>query len=519
MRNTGFDSHRPPGYAGKGDRLLPQLGQELKQLLIGAEGSLAFDTLCLPSDDLEELAGVLVEFAEDVHNDVGIWNSLEQYNLEFFGTRLPFVLGPNENIEHRPINEYRLQHLLWVLYSELRPGLILSPTHSDLTQIAATVSAFLEEQFAGIPRGSAIKAFLVRPNTFGWDVKKKLVWLGTHSYLFRNSFLRYVEEHGKKPGIPVTDDFVCQQTTAWSGLGIIDILAATLDVSPEQRAALRSWYERHAALYRVLTIKGHLMEVLNAISGKPYIVRVGEGTNPFQVGQVVLGSLVPWNREWYWSGQQSTYHNMTEDQLQRLRSSFLKQSPLIAYRYSDRLAEKATESLNLQYRKFLDYHGDDLVVYPDGLSMASDLQKEMRLQWESQPAEVVASVMAKHKMAAPRPSLSIPDGLLQNEKGVGVYFDPDEGQEMMAGFNDIMSGLKKRGDNLNEDEVDSILGFVRSDQISPRFVRRVVQDYGHESIASAFMIRGSHEDYHLDYLLRRYKGAYYRKRHPRITLV
>lgn len=90
---------------------------------------------------------------------------------------------------------------------------------------------------------------------------------------------------------------------------------------------------------------------------------------------------------------------------------------------------------------------------------------------------------------------------------------------MMTGFNNIVSGLKKRGGNLSKDEEDGIRSFICSDLVSPRFVRRLVKEYGSESIESAFLIRGSHEDYHLDYLLRRYKGAYYRKRYPRIALI
>ena len=35
------------------------------------------------------------------------------------------------------------------------------------------------------------------------------------------------------------------------------------------------------------------------------------------------------------------------------------------------------------HEKMMVYHGKDLVVYPNGLSMAADWQKELREQWES----------------------------------------------------------------------------------------------------------------------------------------
>ena len=153
-------SHRPPGYDGKREHYLPRVAKDLEHVITRAQGSLAYNTLCLSNSKLEELASVLVEFAEDIHNDIGIWKSLERYNIEFFGTPLPFILQPNEDMGPETINEHRIQHLLWVLYSELNPELLLSPTHRDLKKLAAVIATFLEKRFKDIPRGSSVKEFL-----------------------------------------------------------------------------------------------------------------------------------------------------------------------------------------------------------------------------------------------------------------------------------------------------------------------------------------------------------------------
>jgi len=515
----GFQSHRPPGYIAKGDKYLPHLAAELERILAKTYQSLKYDTLRLSNSKLEELASVLVEFAEDVHNNIGIWDSLERYNTEFFDTPLPFVLQPKEGMGQEAINEHRIQHLLWVLYSELNQQLILSPAHRDLKQLAEAVSGFLKGRFAKIPRGSSVKKFLSQPNKFGWDVKRKLIWLGTHSYLFRNSFRNHVEDHGGKPEIAIIDDFVCEKTTAWSGLGVIDILASMLDISEKQRTDLRSWYERHQAYYRILANKGQISEVVNIINDKPYTVRISAGKNPFKVGTIVLGNLVHWNGEWYWSGTQYTLDNVTEKALHELKDSFSRKFPEIAYRYCAELAEKAKQANELQYHEFIKYHGNDLVIYPNGLSMAADRQKEIHLQWESKPREMIARVIEKHKLKGPRPDMPFPRDLLETENGAGVYYNPDEGTEIMTGFNSIISGLKKRGENLSKEEERGIRSFIWSDLVSPKFVKRLTQEYGSESIEAAFLIRGGHDESHVDYLLRRYKGAYYRKRSPRIALV
>ena len=512
-------SHRPPGHDGKREHYLSRIAKDLERIIVRAQGTLAYNTLCLSDSKLEELTSVLIEFAEDIHNDIGIWKSLEWYNIEFFGTPLPLILQLNEDIGKDAINEQRIQYLLWVLYSELNPELLLSPKHRDLKKLATVIAAFLEKRFTDIPRVSSIKAFLSGPNSFGWEVKKKLIWLGTHSYLFRNSFRNYVEDHGGKSEIPIIDDFICQQTTAWSGLGVIDILAAILDIPQEQRSTLRRWYERHAAYYRILATEGQKSEVMNIVNDKPYTVRISADTNQFEVGTIVFGSLVPWNGEWYWSGEQHIFGDITEETLQELKDTFLKKVPGIAYRYCNELAEKARKAVDRHYNEFMEYHGADLAIYPDGLSMAADYQKEIRLQWGSKPMEEIAKIMEKLKLKDPSPSLSFPNDLFENDRGVGVYYNPDEGQEIMTGFNNIISGFKKKGMDLTREEEEGIRAFICSDMVSPKFVRRLIQEYGSESIESAFLIRGSHDESHIDYLLRRYKGTYYRKRYPHIAFV
>ena len=89
----------------------------------------------------------------------------------------------------------------------------------------------------------------------------------------------------------------------------------------------------------------------------------------------------------------------------------------------------------------------------------------------------------------------------------------------MEGFNAIVSGLQKRGEQVSNDEAESLTAFLYSDAISPEFVRRVVREYGDASIAAAFLIQRETAPQYLEYLLRRYKGHFYRHRYPSLTLV
>ena len=514
-------SFRPQGYTGKGDSHLAKIHSDLKNLLKKTQKAQHLKTLDLPAKAQDQVAGALVELAEDLHNDIGIWRSYEQYNVEWFGTPLPLTLGPGEVVDARELLRRRIHHFIWVLFPEFDPDLILSPTHDELDVVSEPITDFFIERFADVPQDSGIKKFLCEPNTYGWEVKKKLVWLGIYSYLFRYFFGNYLEDHGGQPDIATMDDFICQETTAWSGLGPIDILAALLDITPAQRHDLRHWYERHLAFFRIQAINlgDESMEVVNLINDRPYQVKVGDQITQFKPKMYLKGSLVPWDGVWYWSGEQSGYPNLSQENLRQIKQTFATRMSSIAYRYCDNLAQEAREMAKAQYDEFLKYHGSDLVLYPDGLAFAEDYDKQIRAWNESRPQEASSKPDAESSSANGSMPQEVLDHFLEMEHGVAVYFNPEEGQEMMPEFNDAIRGLEKKGVNLTYDEADSLRGFIFSDVISPAFVRRVVQKYGAESIAAAFFIEETQDDLFLEYLLRRYKGHFYRKRYPAIAII
>jgi hypothetical protein len=400
-------------------------------------------------------------------------------------------------------------------------GLVISPTHQDLHRIADAACALLSDAFAEVSKDSGVKAFLQSPNTHGWDVKRKLVWLGTHSFMFRTMFARYMEE--QSPGgsdIPHTDDFVCQECTRWSGLGAIDILAGALDIPDDDRRDLRNWYERHASFYRLVSVSSEALQAVNLVNDQPYRIRIDMRRHPFRRGQVVFGSLVPWRGEWYWSGAQRLVGDASKVDADDLKKKMKRQSSAIVCRYSKDYEAMVRERMSALHEQMLAFHGGkDLVVYPDGLSMAADWQREIRWQWEQRPQQEVDEVVRKHGLKEGRPEIKLPQDLLEEKDGLGVFLNPDEGKEIMSHFTTLVAGLRKKGEGLTGDEADSIRGLVESPSISPRFVRRVLEEHGDESVKEAFVLRGDLPGYWLDCLLRSCKGQYYRKCYPSLSVV
>ncbi|MBI1987164.1 MAG: DUF3843 family protein [Nitrospinae bacterium] len=517
-------NYLPEEHRGKSDSKLPQLVKQLKRVLTNVQRKFAHNTLKLDGERQEELAGILIDFAVDIHNDIGIWTAYERYNTELFGSPLPLTA----DVQTTGISRERLRHLLWMTYPQLVSDLVISPQHQDMLKVADAALELLNEKVLSLPKDSGIKQFMASSNELGWEVKRKLIWLGTRSYMFRLLYRAYMDkenegkfdvEHTDDFIIEHTDDFICQETTCWSGLGTIDILAGVLDISDEQRRELRSWYLRHNAAFKLLSVHEDSVDALNVISDQPYHIRFSVERNPFRKGQLISGSVTPWRGEWYWSGSQRLFGEATLSLIDWFKKEMKPKTSIIC-RYWKEQEQLVQERFAVDVKRMLEYHGSDLIVYPDGLLLAADFEREMKAIWDSMPPEKVKAALEKLGMKEPHTDAQYPKDLIEHKDGLAVFINPDEGKEILVNYNTVTTGLKKNGEDLNENELETIQGVMNCDAISPAFVRRLLREHGgEESIKATFMLTKCSQSYWLEYLLRSLKGHFYRKRFPLLSVI
>ena len=482
------------------DKFLSELRESLAKRLLKAQDGLINDELKLHRASVEKLARDIVDFAEDIGVGVGLWTTYERVNRRLFGTPLPLIVSPDNASEGEPGLYLRLRHLLYVLYPRFVPDVIVPPENSDLACLAHGIADFLSKYAGRFPADSRAKALLDGPNQRGWEVKRKLVWLGTRSYLFQHFYEEYVVamNDGKSLDlIGITDDFVCQEHTAWSGLSAVDLLADVLDVAEDRREEVRSWERRHAAPYRVVSASSDALTLLNLVNDASYKVRIDADPAPFVKGIVVIGALAPWNGEWYWSGKQQLFEEGAVDS-GKLKQLYLEKSPKIVYRYCPDRLEKARSAIRRHHQEFLELHGSDFVIYSDGFKMAADWQAQARRKFECLTVEEQQRFLRKHGLASYKPPINVPRDLLERRDGICVFSNPDFGQEVMQGFQSVRTGLEKKGKNLTADEQDYLRGWFESPSISPEFIKRFVGEYGAQSILAAYCLSKNPEAYVLD---------------------
>ncbi len=520
--------NRPEGHRGRMDKYLPDIASELQRLVIKTQACYKYETCVLDADDASILAAIFTGFAEDIHADLGLWRSIEAANLELFGTPLPFVVKKGDmHTGLAAFDSRRILFLTTTIFPSFLVDTALSPRHADLVILAEAVSEYLTVRFEKMPTESGVKLLLATDNSFAWDIKRKLVWLGTKSYLFRLFFDEYFDEHADEEDgneISVIDDFVCQGCTRWSGLGAINVLARALPLSEEDRETLQTWYERHAACYRITSVNRSARQIetltaRNVINGKPYEIRMNMPQTPFTSGLLVQGSLTPWRGEWYWSGIQQPYHDADASLEDEIRSNFIQKSPKIAYRYCKPEVRKAREFAQKNHDGFVAHYGSDLMVFPSGYAAAAAEQKRMAALWAAADPAAAKKAIIKYGIIEPKPAMSFSPEFLDHEHGVGVYSTPHEGVEYVLWMHDFISGLKKNGNALTDDEAFSIRGIMESDMVTAAFVRRLASEYGSESIAAAYFVPDEPPELALEVILRCYKGENFRRIYPNISLV
>lgn len=482
--------------------------------------------LDLVPDRRLELAVLMTELADDLHGNSGLWRAVESANQTLFGTPLPGLWRTGDPALER-FDVRRFQFFLDGIWPLLQPATIVGLHDRRFVALAVEAEAFFGRALAAPPTETgSVAALLDSAQRRGWEVKRKLVWFGTQSFLLRSAHADYVArkqaDGPEVEAVSLTDDFLCQVCTGWSGLGALELLAERLALSPAERADLLGWQARHLAFYRVeaLNVVGDeiaTMQLTNLINDQPYRVRMEmpRAGFPFQPGNLVMGGLVAWSGDWYWSGAQQRWPSVPAD-FATIKRTFREGSAQVTYRYCPELAAKALAFSEEHHNAFVRFYGSDLAVFPNGSAMGAAEEKRVRTR-NRRMAAARRPARADGDPDTDVVDMSFPPEVSECERGVAVFSQPVEGIEIMADFEVLCAGLRGGEGRLTADQVFVLRAFIEDPIISPAFVRRVVATHGARGLEELYWLPpGDAEAF--ERLLRRHKGVFYRPRLPDLTI-
>jgi hypothetical protein len=520
-----YKSFRPVDY--KNERLDPrevfyiEAIEAIADLYLTRQRKFAHQTLVLKSDEAMKLSWRIAGYLEDVVNQVGIFKALTTKNREIFGTPIPLFVSEPKRFSPDNINKQAVAYLVWDFFTETRENLILSPTHDDLQTISGEIYGYLKKQIKNTPPGSKLKEFItLSGNKDGGFVKRRLIWLGLDSYLFRFSAKNYLA--GKEKRISTIENFLMQKSTKLSGFTPLDVFVEMVDLNEESKKELQKWEEPYMALYYVEDEAGDYWTVKNMINQKDYKVWKDYGTSetadPIKKGIFCLGGIVPWQKEWRWSGEQAIYNSLDPENISQIIKVFKNESPKMIYRYCEESRKKVFELEKNEHDFFYSHFQTNPVTFNSGYTMRDRVKKYYQAFNKLKLRKMSKKEKKKYNLEDGVPPLDWPEPLLECPDTAAFYV-AGKGINFLTGFREFLKALDKKGQDLTKDDEEAIYGYVTESEVPYQLFHHLKKDYSFESVRCAFRIKEWNEERDLEFLLRRYKGEQYKEKFPHIKLV
>lgn len=519
-----YKNSRPGDYTNQ--RLEPyelfyiELIEAMTDFYLKNQKKFVDQTLVLNSDDAMNLVWRIAGYLEDVVNQIGIFKAVTAKNQEIFGTPIPLFVRDTEHFSPDIVNKQATAYLVWDFFTETREDLIFSPTHDDLQTIAGEIYGYIKKQVKNVPRSSKLKNFItLTGKKDGGFIKRRLIWLGLDSYLFRFAAINYMT--GEEKRISTVEDFLMQMNTKLSGFTPLDIFVRMVDLEQESKEELQKWEEPYIALYYVEDETREYWTVKNMVNKEDYRVWKDYGTSetadPIKKGIFCLGGIVPWQKEWRWSGEQAILHSLDSDKITEIINILKINSPHMIYRYCKKLRKKACEQAKAEYEFFISHFKTNLITFNSGFTMRECLKKYYQAFNKLKLEKMSEEEKKKYNLKDGIPPMDWPEFLLESAD-TATFYVAGKGMDFLTGFQGFLKALDKKGLNLTEDDQEAIYGYVTDTVIPYQLFHHLKKDYSFESVKCAFLIEEWNEKVDLEFLLRCYKGKQYKKKSPNITL-
>ena len=520
-------STRPAGSRGKIDRYLPKIAEGLYEVIQRTKRDMPKLGPEIDTITVEFLSALGVLFGEDLHCRLGIWRALEAWNVEQFRTPLPFLVPVGgADLRLRGFDPRRVQHFLWRTITEVSTEdgnyLFINPCHEELALLAREVANFLELRFSKkLPQDSPIRRILGKRYPEAPDLKEKLVCLAKGSYLLCTQAPTEDPDEADSLDeyfirVQELDDYICQECSSWAGMGALDLLSGILGLEGQEKEELSSWSRRLFSVYKVTDIqwKGEIvesMDVLNFLNGKTYEVIVGTELR-VTVGNVLMGALVQWRGEWYWSGAQKSLGNPSAEREEGLKADLEENNSGWVYRSCPEKEDRARELIHLQHEHFLKHYGDDLKIFPNVEAMQQN-EAERFNTYNEQFAK------ANDKPSMPKKVTKVfPKEVMEWEGKVAAFSDPVLGMSYIRDYTLLEAALSGQEGN-SGDQQDRVLSLMTDPTATPSLVRRLVEKYSSDGLSKLMLCSGHPGELVVEYFLRCFKGEKFRKMDPNIRLV
>ncbi len=507
MKNV-FDSMRFKTSDPQVEKVMYSQSIELLKLITALEKQFKTDVFSFLNKQMRyEYALIILEFAEDLHKDAKFWSVVEEHNIALFDTPLPFFLKAGERIK----SVFDVNRFKFFLYNmQMYPYQIstYSPNNPDLDLFARKIAEFCENFFKTVPLNTLLRSIEDLSEVNYFDIQFNLKILSGNLYLFRGLFSRMNEENinDKKADFSLlSEQYVFEKTTTWSGLGVIDVFLSKNKLTENLQKDVRSWNKRITSYFVVKSFQNDLIIFQNLLNNEEYSVLKSCFEYNFQKDDLIYGQIAPFDGYYYFTHSPEFVDENDNNKIAEIVNVFAEENIELNLRSNKTKLQTIYDELKQANVRFVEFFQNDW-IYVDNFTDLNQIEKQF------------GDYLADNKnVYSEEDKLFEETNSSDNSKlddTICVFFNPHFGLEALTNFDLFKSGMEKKGKNLTNDETLNILSVIAMGSISPEFILRAVKEFGDESIARVFSINKEETPDYLPFLLRKFKGNHFKERYP-----
>jgi hypothetical protein len=248
--------------------------------------------------------------------------------------------------------------------------------------------------------------------------------------------------------------------------------------------------------------------------------------NHVSPGYYMIARIVPWYDHYYFSGSSAMFPPEAKEQLAELIEDMREEYPELAHEEMDEEAlHKALDTQEEMCRAFVEFFGDDEVVFPTGREMAKGMEAFHRYHLFEHVGESTGKTRAQQaREAGVKPKLPkqrYPPELMKAEE-IGVLIDPKEGFIMLPDYGTFRYIFTEEDFQSISGYRQLIYGYLEADTIPPLPFQRMVERHPEQAqrvFRAVLTKRRFSLERDFPRLMRRYKRKWLeRKPRPWVTI-
>ena len=300
-------------------------------------------------------------------------------------------------------------------------------------------------------------------------------------------------EKERRRGMP---EDVAQQLLRWSDV-TESLFEVRKKVDPDTVLAYDHLWERE------LTIKCNIPGFLS---------------KKVSLGSYLITRIVPWYDHYYISGASAVLPPESKKQILKIVRDMQRKHPALAYASAtEEERERLAAAEEEMYRAFVEFFGDDEVVFPTGREMAKKLEEFTRyhiFEHVQASGKTLAQEAEERGQKAKMPRRARYPRELLRARNVGVLFDPVEGMFLLPEYGTFRRIFVEPDFQQIPGWRELIYDYLKEDDVPPLPFKRMVERYP-EGARRVFKTALNRRRFNLkrDFpkLMRRYKQSWLEK--------